>query len=179
MGEIKSAFEKAMERARNLGEESEEERESRKRQAVNVRAEGLARRYLNIPSYQSSDLERDIGRLEETDRKAVASAVASMLLDAVSPSADNERLFQGISLVTDDPARVQRLKGLCSETTRMRANRLSGLEETIGQARRDELKRAGISGSAVCVDVEQTDEWREAIKDVEREFSRRKRELLA
>ena len=42
MGEVKSAFERAMERAERLGNESAQEREARQREAVRAQAEGLA-----------------------------------------------------------------------------------------------------------------------------------------
>jgi hypothetical protein len=178
MGEIKSAFEKAMERAERLGEESPEERELRRRQSLTAQAEALARRYLNILSYDSRDLKRDLDRLEGDARGLVASEVLSIFLDAVSPLNDNERLLQGIQAAGGDGHQVERLRHLCAEFTEMREQRHSSMEEELGRLKREELGRLGISGSAICFDVESSEEWQQAQRELESEFAQRKKELF-
>ncbi|MFQ5826736.1 MAG: hypothetical protein ACE5IA_05190 [Dehalococcoidia bacterium] len=178
MGEIKSAFEKAMERADRLGRESPEERELRKRQSLTAQAEGLARRYLNIPSYNSQELKRDLDRLEGDARGPVASEVLSIFLEAVSPLADNERLLQGILAAGGDEHQIEGLRRLCAEFIEIREQRHSSIEGKLGQLKREELGRLGISGPAICFDVESGEEWQQAQGELEAEFARRKKELF-
>ncbi len=178
MGEIKSAFERAMERAERLGSESVEEREARQREAVRAQAEGFARRYLAILSYDSRDLEKDLGRLEGGVREQVAPAVLGLILDAIGPPADDERLLRGIRAAGGDEAKIDELRRLGAESVQNLGERRRALEESPGGSGREELRGLGISGSALCFDVESSQEWRQARTDLEAEFARRRKELF-
>jgi hypothetical protein len=178
MGEVKSAFERAMERAERLGNESAQEREARQREAVRAQAEGLARRYLAILSYDSRDLERDLGKLEGGVQEQVAPVVLRLILDAVGPLADDERLLRGIRAAGGDEAKIEELRRLGAEFVQTLEERRRSLEETSGRSQVEELRGLGISGSAVCFEVESSWEWRQAAAGLAAEFDRRRKELF-
>lgn len=181
MGEIKSAYEKALERVRELGEESAEERQRREQSALASQGEDLANRYLNILSYGPEDLKRDLDRLSAEARATVIAAVLGRLVQKATISSDNQRLLDGIKALGENGpgGLAQALADLCRRYQQHREERQAELGLELERETREELEALGISGDAIEVDIESSSGWQEALGQIESEFEAKKQRLLA
>lgn len=106
MGEIKSAIEIAMEKAKGLGEATDEERLKWK---YVPEGERLAARYLK----QDCNLVVELGQYDEKIKEYVIQGVADIIIRNINlPKSDlakrtNRRAMEGLKIVKSDKARVE------------------------------------------------------------------------
>ncbi len=106
MGEIKSAIEIAMEKAKGLGEASDEERLKWK---YVPEGERLAARYLK----QDCNLVVELSQYDDKIKKYVIQGVAGILIRNINLSKSdlakraNRRAMEGLKIVKSDKARVE------------------------------------------------------------------------
>ncbi len=97
MGEMKSAYEKAMERVEKLGKLSPEEMKERKEAEYTLVGRALAERYLNHGYGEL--LSEEVGNYNDEEKDMVTRAAVSRLIEAIqlADSESTERATLGIS----------------------------------------------------------------------------------
>jgi len=172
--EIKSALERALERAERLGKLSPEEMRRQREAELLPIGEALAQRYLEHG--QLRVLEEQLERYQGDDRAPVLRGAIRALARAITltdkPLA--ERAVEGISALTED----KQIQHLAEEVLRLFGRR-AWEEKLHGEEVREEverellsrLARAGISGSAVAeVNLRASPSWREHVARMEARF---------
>jgi len=81
MGELKSAWEIAQERANRLGQLSTEEKEQQERQGYRQIGQALAQKWLD--SSQRLDMTAELNKHEEKERDIIKQAVIERLVEAI------------------------------------------------------------------------------------------------
>jgi len=81
MGELKSAWEIAQEKANRLGKLSAEEMEQQERQGYRQIGQGLAQKWLD--SSQQLDMTAELNKHEEKEREIIKQALIEHLVEAV------------------------------------------------------------------------------------------------
>jgi len=168
MGEMKSAYDRAMERAGKLGSLSPDEMKKQEEERLLTIGRAIADKYIVHGSIQV--LKGDIDKLRAEDRDLVARGArlglaASLSFDRGVPLESLERAAQGLmALVTGKQGAVEELIGkvkslleeMEEELNRTYSSEYSHLESE----RRVLLQGLGISGSAVAgVNVEGSTAW--------------------
>ncbi len=186
MGEMKSAYERALERAEALGKLSSEELRERREAEYTPVGRALADRYLKH-GYRDV-LREEAGRYSGEAKDIVVRAALSRLGEAIELGnyEITERAIEGILAFKDTEEIgevVKRIKGLSKEYEE--AERLKFEEERAGIERevRELLHQLRISGSAVGeINLEASEAWRESSGKLYSQFNERleelKRELL-
>jgi len=170
---IKSALEIALEKAQRLGSLSDEEKGRLRAEELDSAGESLARRYLGGAPLQ--DIEADLAGRPGDERSAVRSRVLSRLLDAIDLSSDssNDRLLAAIERLSGDAEPARSIGGLLREhrdaIEKARRETAGALEA----AKREELERLGISGSAVEPATWSSAEWARVRQDLDSRYRQR------
>lgn len=186
MGEIKSAFEKAMEKLENLGTLSAEEMRQRKEEEYTPVGHAVADRYLQH-GYPHIFLE-ELGKYQGEEKDIVAGAALSHLVKAIQLKNEesNDRALAGIIAVKKEekiaPLR-ERLQALCQEFQEIERRRYKIEGEAIEKSERDLLHQLRISGSAVGeINLEASQSWKKRSTELSHQFeaqlSSLKQELL-
>ncbi len=172
MGEIKSAWELAMEKVDKLGKLSPEEMRRQKEDRCRAIGEGLAEKYLAGAPLR--DLKLDLDKYKGEDRGHVEAAVASRLTASIELG-DAERVsrvFEGLSAVDagsretqpDIRAEIEALFGEYREADQKR-------RREVDTAARGVLHQLRISGSAIgSVNPEVVPEWKSELDKIARPF---------
>lgn len=172
MGEIKSAWELAMEKVDKLGKLSPEEMRRQKEDRCREIGEGLAEKYLAGAPLR--DLKLDLDKNKGEDRGLVEAAVAARLIASIDLG-DAERVsrvFEGLSAVDtgsretqpDIGAEIEALFGEYREADQKRRRELD-------TAARGVLHQLRISGSAIgSVNPEVVPEWKSELDKIARPF---------
>lgn len=183
MDKIKSAREIALEKVAGLGKASPEEMEQiRQRESVPI-GQALAARYLS-GEYPWREVESRIARAGDAGDIVARSLLAS-LVESLGPG-DNSRALEGIeSLASNrEQARLggQKVVEISQACRERRQRELDSLRPELEQSLRRELEDAGISGTAVQVEVERSPRWRQTEERAEAEYrqglARAKKDLL-
>jgi hypothetical protein len=165
MGEIKSAWEIAMEKAEKLGKLSPEELKEQRRQELHPVGQALADRYLGGLGLWQLRVELDGYKGEERD--LVAEALISGLIQAIELG-NNERLdkaLEGISsLKEDEGTEIKEIKGevetLFQEFQEVEQKERRETEDSV----RGILHQLRISGSAIGdINPKVVPEWQQAL----------------
>ncbi|RLC97362.1 MAG: hypothetical protein DRI40_00450 [Chloroflexi bacterium] len=180
MGDIKSAWEIAMEKAERLGKLSPDERRRQREQEYSSIGRLLADKYLaGLALWQ---LEVELDKYTGEQRKLASSALLSRLADAIELGSPErlERALDGIlALKQNEPG----VAGIKDEIVRLlreyRQEEDRGKREAEESAR-EVLSRLGISGSAVgSVRPETIPECKQSLDDLARPYEQRLGELKA
>ena len=175
MGEIKSAWELAMEKVDRLGKLSPEELRRQKEDRGRMIGEGLAEKYLAGTPLR--DVKMDLDRNKGEERGLAESALASRLAGAIELG-DTERLskvLEGLSAIglkggeglPDIEAEIEVLFAEYREADRKR-------RREVETAAREALHRLRISGSAIGgVNPDVVPEWRSDLDRIARPFRER------
>ncbi len=184
MGEIRSAWEIAQERAGRLGNLSADEQRKQQRQRCHQVGQVLAGRWLE--GSEKMDLASELGKHGEEDRVMVRESIIQHLVQAVEPAPVGSidrvtRAIEGISrLAPELGQRVDEVRKLLHEY--QEAERKARREVESGY--RETLHRLRISGTAVAgINIETSEEWQAArqrlvnafslrFDDLKREFTR-------
>ena len=177
MGELKSAWEIAQEKANRLGKLSAEEEEQQRQQKYRQVGQALAQRYLDNP--ETLSLTTELNKRPEEEQELVKKAILSHLIQAID--------LKGRSGTTLDPARYSRsgedkprLEKISQEIVSLEPKSQPIIEEITklmqeyegaeGKTRqelegktREILHQLRISGTAVGdINIEATPQWQQA-----------------
>jgi len=181
VGEIKSAWELAMEKVDKLGKLSPEEVRQQNEDRARSIGQGLTEKYLSGSSLRDLKLEMDKHKGEE--RELVRAALASRLIDAIELG-DAERLSKALEAVSG-----LRLKGEDRlEAAKGEMDGLFGEYREAEQKKRREVETAAwgvlhqlrISGSAIgSVNPEVVPEWKSELDKIAQPYAERLDEIKA
>ena len=175
VGEIKSAWELAMEKVDKMGKLSPEELRQQKEDKCRSIGQGLAEKYLSGSSLR--DLKLDLDRHKGEEGEQVRAALASKLIDAIELG-DAERLakvaeaISGLKLKGEDglAAAKGEIEGLFAEYREAEQKKRREVET----AARGVLHQLRISGSAIgSVNPEVVPEWRSELDTIGRPYRER------
>ena len=176
MGDIRSAWEIAQEKAGKLGELSPEERNKHREDRCNQLGKSLAEKYLE--KGDAKRLETELNKQDDADKELMGRAVIERLVEGIDlrNSLMLDKISQGISHIT---------RGKTTETI----NKLKELAQEYDEAdekEREEIDKVGkellhqmrISGTAISrVNILAKTEWQEKISRLDRPFENRLNEL--
>lgn len=186
MGNMKSAFERAWERAERLGKLSPQELRERKEEEFSLIGYGLAERYLEHG--RPEILEEEVSKYSDEEKEIVTRATLSRLVAAMEIEGRETatRAMTGIvTLKGDGP--IQGIGGkIASIYQEYEQERQQKYEQEKGEIQRGEreiLHRLRISGSAVAgIDSEVSATWHKMAAGLRSQFNERldqlKQELL-
>ena len=173
MGEIKSAWEIALEKADKLGELSPEERAKQREDRCRPIGKSLAEKYLG--QHDTRYLETELNKHDSEDKELISQAALQALIEGIDLRHHSilDKISQGIvSLAKTETAveTVGKIKELFQE-----------YRET-EKVERQEIERAGreilhglrISGAAISqINLQAKPEWREKMGQLARPFEER------
>jgi hypothetical protein len=175
VGEIKSAWELAMEKVDKLGKLSPEELRRQKEDRCGSIGWGLAERYLSGTTLRDVKLELDKQKGEEKD--LVSAALASRLIDAIELG-DAERLSKVIEAILE----LKLKNGQSVAGVKVEMEQLLGEYPETEQKKRRELETAArgvlhqlrISGSAIgSINPEVVPEWKSELDKIAQPYRER------
>ena len=180
-GKIKSTIELAMEKAARLPKLTKEERRRQQEREYAPRGRALAERFLTGDlAERDLDLERSGDQGEQ--REIVREAFLESLCQAIDleDAAATARAFEGIRvLARDDEVEeaARRVSGILRDYQEERERELARAEEAETAA----LRELGVSGTAIRLNMERSERWRERRSDLQERYRPRvdeiKREL--
>jgi hypothetical protein len=180
MSEMKSAFEKAWERAQSLGRLSPEEMEQRKREELTPSGQGLAERYLR---HGYSDILIDgVDKYSGEERGIVTKTVLSRLVEAIELENGEitMRAMEGIMALVGEGAVVgirQGISDIFQEYEQAKGQEKQRKRGQIERERTEALHQLRISGSAVAgVNIESHKAWEGIFAGLRSSFSDRLRQ---
>lgn len=181
VGEMKSAFERALERAEKLGKLSPEEiKESKEKEFISI---GRAKVEQYLGHGYGHILEEEMARYSGEEKDIVVKAALSRLVEAIDLGSVEtaERAMAGILALKEEGEIGQiagQIKGLFEEYKQAEKDRY---EKEKGEVEREEgelLRQLGISGSAVGeINLEASETWREILGGLYSEFDQRLHQL--
>jgi hypothetical protein len=178
MGELKSAWEIAQEKASRLGKLSAEEEEQQRKQRARQIGQALAQKWLD--SFDQPNVAAELNKYEEGERDLIRQASLNCLADAIDLSLINQATTIGLSENPRNSGGVSRvekaIQGIASlePTTQPIIEGITKLVQEYEGAQRKtrrELERKGretlhqlrISGMAVGdINIEATSQWQQA-----------------
>jgi len=181
MDEMKSAFDRALERAERLGKLSPEEAKRRKEEEYTPVGRALVDRYLGHGYVQF--LEEEANRFGGEEKDIVRKAALSRLVEAIDLGnyEASERAMEGVLALGGGKliGEVrQQIKDLLAEYEKAEE---AGYEEQRGEVERQErelLHQLRISGSAVGeINLEASETWREFSREIYSQFDQRLQQL--
>ena len=163
MGELKSAWELAQERANRLGKLSAEEKEQQDRQGYRQVGQALAQKWMD--NSRRPDVTAELGKHEEREREIIRQAIIEHLVEPIgfadARTIDNMKLvIQAISSLKPElQPRAEEIGQLVQE--------YEGAEQKIRQELeanyRQTLHQLRISGTAVdAINIEANPQWQSA-----------------
>jgi hypothetical protein len=170
--ELKSAFDIAMERAQKLGGLSAEDKKRLREGELSEVGQALGKRYLS--GLPIRDVELELGKYKE-DRQILIRYIVAFLVDKISLTepGDVERVLEAISHFSESPKVIEDIRGLISEYRKAVEQSRQEIQSKLGTARRKELARKGISGSAVELAIEASPEWLEVKQGLDTSYQKR------
>jgi len=181
VGEIKSAWELAMEKVEKLGKLSPEELQRQKTEKFGSIGQGLAEKYLSGLTLR--DLKLELDKHKGKERELVRAALASKLIDAIELG-DAERLSKVIEAISE--LNLKSREGLAG--IRAEIEQLFGEYREAEQKKRREVETAArgvlhqlrISGSAIgSVNPEVVPEWKSELDRIAQPYRERLGSLKA
>ena len=180
MGDIKSAWEIAMEKAERLGKLSPDERRRQREQEYSSIGRLLADKYLaGLALWQ---LEVELDKYTGEQRKLASSALLSRLADAIELGSPErlERALDGILALKQNEPGVAGIKDEIVRLLRKYRQEEDRGKREAEESAREVLSRLGISGSAVgSVRPETIPECKQSLDDLARPYEQRLGELKA
>ena len=169
-GKIKSTIELAMEKAAKLPRLTEAELRQQQEKEYGPRGRAIAGRFL-VGDFAEEDLDAELSRFPGEQGEIVRGAFLASMCQAIDigEREATARAFQGIeTLVRDD--RVEeasgRVRGVLRDYQEQRQREFARAE----QAEAVTLRELGVSGSAIRLNMEQSEGWREKRSELLAEF---------
>jgi hypothetical protein len=186
MGEMKSAFEKAMEKAERLGKLSPEEMRKRAEEEYAPIGRAITERYLGHGHKQL--LREGVERYSGDEKGMVIEAALFRLIEAIDfTSGDQiERALDGLITIEGEGrtrGTIEEIRGLLGEYKDVQKQKYVGEKERIEKDERELLHQLRISGSAMgAINLQASETWRMISREIDSQFNERlgvlKRELL-
>ncbi len=178
MGELKSAWEIAQERANRLGKLSAEEEEQQARQRYHQTGQGLAQKWLD--GSPQLDIAAELNKRKEEERNIIKQAIIEHLADAIDFTATRDinrikKVIEGISSLGPElQPKAEEIGKLVQE--------YDGAEQKIRQQLesnyRETLHQLRISGTAVdAINIEATPQWQLARQELVEVYTPRLNDL--
>jgi hypothetical protein len=167
MGELKSAWELAQERANRLGKLSAEEKEQQERQGYRQVGQALAQKWMD--NSRRPDVTAELGKHEEKEREIIRQAIIEHLVEPIgfadAQTIDNMKLvIQTISSLKPElQSRAEEMGQLVQEYEATEQKTRQELEGSY----RATLHQLRISGTAVdAINIEDNPQWQLARQGV-------------
>ena len=178
MGELKSAWEIAQEKANRLGTLSAEEKEQQARQRYRQIGQGLAQKWLD--SSQQLDMTAELNKHEEKERETIKQALIEHLAEAIEFTTT-----QGINSVKKVITAISSLGPELQPKAEAIGQLVQEYEEAEQKTRqelesdyRETLHQLRISGTAVdAINLEADHKWQLARQDLVEAFTARLNDL--
>ena len=170
--ELKSAFDIAMERAQKLGDLSAEDKRRLREGELSEVGQALGKRYLS--GLPIRDVELELNKYKE-DRQILTRYFLAFLVDKISLTdpGDVERVLEAIQHFSRSPKVIDGIRGIMNEYPAAVEQARQEIQSKLGTAKRKELARKGISGSAVEPAIEASPEWLETSQHLLSEYQKR------
>jgi len=170
--ELRSAFDIAMERAQKLGGLSAEEKKRLKEGELSEVGQALGERYLSGLPIRDVELELDKYR---EDRQILIRYLLSFLAGKINltDAGDVERILEAIQHFSGSPKVVEDIRDIINEWQTAVAQARRETQSKLLAAKRKELAKKGISGSAVEPAIEASPEWLETSQHLLSEYQKR------
>jgi hypothetical protein len=172
MGELKSAWELAQERANRLGALSAEEKEEQERQRYYQVGQALAQRWLD--GSQQVDIAAELNKHEQKGRDIIRKAVIQRLAEAIELTGAEDtnsakKLIDAItSLKPESETEAEQISQLLQEYKLAEQKIRQELESDF----RETLHRLRISGTAVdAINIETDPRWQLARQELLESFA--------
>jgi hypothetical protein len=178
---MKSAFEKALERAERLGKLSPEEiRESKEKESIPI-GRALVEQYLGHG--YGHILEEETARYSGEEKDIVMKAAISRLVEAIDLGSGEtaERAIGGILALKGEGEVGQiagQIKGLFEEYKQAEKDRYEKEKGEVEREERELLRQLGITGSAIGeINLEASETWRGICGGLYSQFDQRLNQL--
>jgi len=178
MGELKSAWEIAQEKANRLGKLSAEEREQQARQRYRQTGQGLAKKWLD--SSQQLDMTAELNKHEEKEREIIKQALIEHLAEAIEFTTTQginsvKKVIEAISSLGPElQPKAEEIGQLVQEYEDAEQKTRQELESNY----RETLHRLRISGTAVdAINIEADPKWQVARQGLVEAFTPRLNDL--
>ncbi len=173
MAEIKSTLELAMERTKKIGI-SEKERKEIKQKEIGQKVNALSHRYMggHLPL---SEILREVDKMDEKTKTIAKEALISQWIDALSLKDEDEWLLTGIESLkhrSADPLKEKHHQLL----SRYRKEK-EKIKEKVRSQLTEALKREGIYGSAVELNIEVSELWKKEGENLDHLYSSKLEEI--
>jgi hypothetical protein len=181
MAEMKSAYEKALERAEKLGRLSPEEMKERKDAENAAIGKALAERYLEHG--HNRILGEALARYTGDDKDIVATAALQHLVDAISLQDDKltKRAMEGISTLNDDARTLkakQKVLSLATAYKEAEKQAYGQMKRRVDRSGAELLDELAISGSAIGdIKLGASELWEGIQKELSQRFDNRLQEV--
>jgi hypothetical protein len=181
MGDMKSAFERAWERAEKLGELTPQEIRERKEEEFSLIGRGLAQRYLEHGYLDV--LQEGVDKYSDEERKIVTKAALSSLVAAIEIGNYDiaMRAMPGIlTLKGNGPIQeiAEKLGAIFQEYEQAKQQRYEKEKEQLQKEEREILHQLRISGSAIDeLNLEVSAAWDRACAELSFQFGERLHQL--
>ena len=170
MGEIKSTLDIIMEKTRNLTLTDEEKKAFRYKE-MEGKIKGLIVKFLDGLT-DMKKLEKEIRALEEKNPGSAVECLKKACLERVDPLTDNVLLLD----ILENVAGLD-ISSLRGRLTEFRTN-LDHEKAAREQALTEQLRKKGISGSAVLPNIRADENWIRFMQDAKEAFIKRLPDLL-
>ena len=178
MGDLKSSWEIAQERANRLGKLSAEEKEQQERQGYRQIGQVLAQKWLD--SSRQVDMTAELNKYEEKERDIIKQAIIKHLVEAIEFTTTQginsvKRVVEAISSLRPElQPKAEEIGQLVQEyeeaEQKIRQDLESNYRETLHQLR--------ISGTAVdAINIETNNQWQLARQELVEAFTPRLNDL--
>jgi uncharacterized protein (UPF0297 family) len=174
MGELKSAWEVAQERANRLGKLSAEEKEQQERQGYRQIGQVLAQKWLD--SSPQLDITAELNKHEEKERDIIKQAVIKHLVEAIEFTTTRginsvKRVIEAISSLGPElQPKAEEIRQLVQEYEEAEQKISQELESNY----RETLHQLRISGTAVdAINIESNPQWQLARQGLVEAFTPR------
>ncbi len=172
MSEIKSAVELALEKTKGL-DLSREEKEKLREEEIELKARSLVSRYLEV-DFHFRELEKELSRIDSEQRLQLERLILQEFCRSIQLDRDNRLIFQGMEALEPKTAgSLEELKRFMNRYQKKRQEECSQTEKNL-QAHFTAL---GISGSAVQVNADGSQEWERSLATFQPPFEKELRSL--
>lgn len=172
MSEIKSAIELALEKTKGL-DLSREEKERLREEEIEQKARSLVTRYLEV-DFHIRELEKELSRIDPEQRPQLEKLILQEFVRTIQLDRDNRLNFQGMEALQPKAAGLlEELKKFIQRYQKKRQEEYSQTEKNL----RARFTALGITGSAVQVNMDGSQEWETSLATFQPPFEKELRLL--
>jgi hypothetical protein len=178
MGELKSAWEIAQERANRLGKLSAEEKEQQERQGYRQLGQALAQKWLD--SSQRLDMTAELSKHEEKERSIIKQAIIEHLVEAIefTPTQGINNVKRVIAVISSLGPELQLKAEEIGQLVQEYEEAEQEIRQELESNYRETLHQLRISGTAISsINIEADHQWQLARQEFVEAFTPRLNEL--